>query len=132
MCELNVSVSEDRTAAIDFPKRQVSHSILQWEAVKFTEEEYARLGVDRARVLELKDAYSHGATVEEAAKLVTEEMVHAYYVAGRPGEVADAIVELAREAETLGYDEIAFAKLGPDYETAINMLAHEVLPKLRQ
>lgn len=131
MCELNVSVSKDRAEAIDFPKRQVSHSILQWEAIKFTEEEYVRLGVDRARVLELKDAYANGATVEEAAKLVTEEMVKAYYVAGHPSEVADTIVELAREAEALGYDEIAFAKLGPDYETAINMLADEVVPRLR-
>jgi len=131
MVELNVSVSEDRAAAIEFPKRQVSHSILQWEALKFTQEEYMKLGVDRDKVLALRDLYAQGATIEEAAGLVTEEMVLSYYVAGRPDEVADQIVELASQAEELGYDEIAFAKLGPDYEKAIVMLADEVLPRLQ-
>jgi 5,10-methylenetetrahydromethanopterin reductase len=131
MVELNVSVSRDREAAIEFPKRQVSHSILQWEALKFTPEEYDRLGVEREKVLELKEAFADGATVEEAAALVTEEMVLNYYVAGRPEEVADQIVELSRQAEEMGYDEIAFAKLGPDYAEAINMLADSVIPRLR-
>lgn len=131
MVELNVSISEDRQAAIDFPKRQVSHSILQWEARGFTPEEYARLGVERQRVLELKKLYARGATIEEAASLVTEEMVRAYYVAGRPDEVADQILDLAGEAEALGYDEIAFAKLGPDYRKAIELLGGEVMGRIR-
>lgn len=131
MVELNVSVSRDRAAAIEFPKRQVSHSILQWEALKFTPEEYDRLGVERRKVLELKEAFARGATIEEAAGLVSEEMVLNYYVAGRPDEVADQIVELAGQAQEMGYDEIAFAKLGPDYEEAINMLADSVVPRLR-
>ncbi len=131
MVELNVSVSRDRDAAIEFPKRQVSHSILQWEALKFTPEEYDRLGVKREKVLELKDAFARGAAIEEAAGLVTEEMVLNYYVAGRPAEVADQIVDLAEQAQAMGYDEIAFAKLGPDYEEAINMLADSVVPRLK-
>lgn len=132
MVELNVSVSQDRAAAIEFPKRQVSHSILQWEALKFTPEEYDRLGVKREKVLELKEAYARGATIEEAASMVTEEMVLNYYVAGRPAEVADQIVDLAKKAQVMGYDEIAFAKLGPDYDEAINMLADSVIPRLRE
>ena len=131
MVELNVSVSQDRDAAIEFPKRQVSHSILQWEALKFTPEEYDRLGVEREKVLELKEMFAGGATVEEAAERVTEEMVLNYYVAGRPEEVADQIVDLAGQAQEMGYDEIAFAKLGPDYAEAINMLADSVIPRLR-
>ncbi len=131
MVELNVSVSQDRDAAIEFPKPQVSHSILQWEALNFTPEEYDRLGVEREKVLELKQAFAQGATVEEAAEMVTEEMVLNYYVAGRPEEVADQIVELSQQAQVLGYDEIAFAKLGPDYEEAINMLADSVMPRLK-
>jgi alkanesulfonate monooxygenase SsuD/methylene tetrahydromethanopterin reductase-like flavin-dependent oxidoreductase (luciferase family) len=31
VCELNVSISRDHEKAIEFPKRQVAHSILQWE-----------------------------------------------------------------------------------------------------
>ena len=132
MVELNVSVSRDRDAAIEFPKRQVSHSILQWEALKFTPEEYDRLGVERGKVLELKQAFAQGITIEEAAKMVTEEMVLNYYVAGRPEEVADQIVDLSEKAQEMGYDEIAFAKLGPDYEEAINMLADSVIPRLKE
>src|SRR5262247_1527344 len=101
ICELNVSISRNREQAIDFPKRQVSHSILQWEALGFTAEEYAKLGVQRERVLELRKAYASGATVEEASKLVTEAMVKAYYAAGTPEEVRDQIIELAGEAGRL-------------------------------
>ena len=131
ICELNVSLSRDREKAIAFPKRQVSHSILQWEALGFTSEEYAKLGVRREQVLNLRDAYAAGATVEEASTLVTEAMVKTYYAAGRPEEVRDQIIELAGEAGRLGYDHIAFAKLGPDYEEAINLLTEQVVPALK-
>jgi alkanesulfonate monooxygenase SsuD/methylene tetrahydromethanopterin reductase-like flavin-dependent oxidoreductase (luciferase family) len=131
VCELNVSISSDRVKAIEFPKRQVAHSILQWEALGFTQEEYAKMGVQREQVLKLKETFGAGATVEEASKLVTEHMVKTYYAAGTPNEVRDQIIELAGAAGKLGYDHIAFAKLGPDYEEAINLLADQVVPALR-
>jgi alkanesulfonate monooxygenase SsuD/methylene tetrahydromethanopterin reductase-like flavin-dependent oxidoreductase (luciferase family) len=131
VCELNVSISSDRDKAIEFPKRQVSHSILQWEALGFSAQEYAKLGVHREQVLKLKEAYASGATVEAASKLVTESMVKSYYAAGRPEEVRDQIIELVGAAGRLGYDHIAFAKLGPDYEEAIQLLANDVVPGLR-
>jgi alkanesulfonate monooxygenase SsuD/methylene tetrahydromethanopterin reductase-like flavin-dependent oxidoreductase (luciferase family) len=128
VCELNVSISSDRAKAIEFPKRQVAHSILQWEALGFTTDEYDKMGVNREQVLSLKRAFEAGATVEEAAKLVTEHMVKTYYAAGRPEEVTDQIIELLAAAESLGYDHVAFAKLGPDYEEAIELLAGQVVP----
>jgi alkanesulfonate monooxygenase SsuD/methylene tetrahydromethanopterin reductase-like flavin-dependent oxidoreductase (luciferase family) len=130
ICELNVSISRDRAMAIEFPKRQVSHSILQWEALGFTADEYARMGVHREQVLRLKEAFESGATVEQASELVTEHMVKTYYAAGTPEEVRDQIIELTRAAARLGYDQVAFAKLGPDYEEAINLLAKQVVPAL--
>jgi len=131
ICELNVSISRDRDMAIDFPKRQVAHSILQWEALGFTPEEYDKLRVERQQVLKLKQAFESGATVEQASTLVTQSMVRSYYAAGQPEEVRDQIIELARAAAGLGYDQIAFAKLGPDYEEAINLVADQVVPALR-
>lgn len=131
ICELNVSISRDRERAMDFPKRQVAHSILQFEALGFTPEEYAALKVDRNHVLSLEGRFAAGATIEEAASLVTEDMVRANYAAGRPDEVGGQILDLVRAAADLGYDQIAFAKLGPDYEEAIDLLAGEVLPALR-
>jgi alkanesulfonate monooxygenase SsuD/methylene tetrahydromethanopterin reductase-like flavin-dependent oxidoreductase (luciferase family) len=130
ICELNVSISSDRAKAIEFPKRQVAHSILQWEALGFTADEYGKMGVTREQVLGLKRAFEAGATVEEAAKLVTEHMVKTYYAAGRPEEVRDQIIELLAAAERLGYGHVAFAKLGPDYEEAIELLARQVVPAL--
>jgi alkanesulfonate monooxygenase SsuD/methylene tetrahydromethanopterin reductase-like flavin-dependent oxidoreductase (luciferase family) len=110
-CELNVSISSDRAQAIEFPKRQVAHSILQWEALSFTAEEYSKMGVAREQVLKLKEAFASGATVEQASALVTEHMVKAYYAAGKPEEVRDQIIELAGAAGRLGYDQVALAKL---------------------
>ena len=87
ICELNVSISSDRAQAIEFPKRQVAHSILQWEALSFTAEEYSKMGVAREQVLKLKDAFASGATVEQASALVTEHIIKTYYAAGKPEEV---------------------------------------------
>jgi len=88
------------------------------------------MGVTREQVLSLKRAFEAGATVEEASKLVTEHMVKTYYAAGRPEEVRDQIIELLAAAERLGYDHVAFAKLGPNYEEAIELLAGQVVPAL--
>lgn len=88
------------------------------------------MGVTREQVLSLKGAFEAGATVEEASKLVTEHMVKTYYAAGRPEEVRDQIIELLDAAGRLGYDHVAFAKLGPDYEEAIELLAAQVVPAL--
>jgi len=131
VCELNVSISADRERALDFPRRQVAHSILQWEALGFTAEEYAKMGVKREQVLKLKEAFESGATVEQAASLVSDHMVRCYYAAGRPEEVRDQIIELVSAAGRLGYDHVAFAKLGPDYDEAIRLLAEQVVPALR-
>ncbi|MGH7824020.1 MAG: LLM class flavin-dependent oxidoreductase [Candidatus Binatia bacterium] len=131
VCELNVSISLEHDKAIEFPKRQVAHSILQWEALGFTPEEYSKMGVKREQVLKLKQAFDSGATVEQASSLVTEHMVRTYYAAGKPEAVRDQIIELASAAARLGYDHIAFAKLGPDYEEAINLLAKQIVPALR-
>jgi len=131
VCELNVSISADRERALAFPRRQVAHSILQWEALGFTPDEYAKMGVAREQVLKLKQAFESGATIEQAAALVSDHMVRCYYAAGKPEEVRDQIIELAGAAGKLGYDHIAFAKLGPDYEEAINLLTKQVVPALR-
>ncbi|HET9917590.1 MAG TPA: LLM class flavin-dependent oxidoreductase [Candidatus Binatia bacterium] len=131
VCELNVSISADRERALDFPRRQVAHSILQWEALGFTPDEYAKMGVAREQVLKLKQAFESGATIEQAAALVSDHMVRCYYAAGKPEEVRDQIIDLAAAAGKLGYDHIAFAKLGPDYDQAIKLLAEQVVPALR-
>ncbi len=132
ICELNVSISRDRGQALEFPKRQAAHSVLQWEARGFCDADYDALGVRREEVLKLQECFRSGATVEQAAELVSEDIVRACYVAGRPDEVVEQIVTLSRAAAELGYDQIAFAKLGPNYDEAIELLAREVVPALKR
>ncbi len=123
VCELNLSVSADRRAAVEFPKRQVSHSVLQWEALGFGDDDYAALGVDRARVIGLREHYTAGGSVEDAAALVTDEMVHACYLAGHPDDVVEPARECLAAAGHLGYEQVVFAKLGPDYGEALGLLS---------
>ena len=131
MVELNVSVSRDRDAAIEFPKRQVSHSILQWEALKFTPEEYARLGVERGKGAGaqggVRTGRHHRGSRRAGDRRDGPELLRRR--ASRGGGGSDR--GPCRQAQVMGYDEIAFAKLGPDYEEAINMLADSVMPRLK-
>jgi hypothetical protein len=58
-------------------------------------------------------------------------MVRCDYAAGSPEAVRDQIIELVGAARRLAYDCIAFAKLRPDYDKAIKLLAKQVAPLLR-
>jgi alkanesulfonate monooxygenase SsuD/methylene tetrahydromethanopterin reductase-like flavin-dependent oxidoreductase (luciferase family) len=49
-------------------------------------------------------------------------------VAGGPEECRDQIAALLDQAARLNFSQVAFAKLGPDYEEAIKLLRHRVLP----
>ena len=130
MRELNVSISKDRKKALEYPKKQVVQAALQWETFGFTPEEYDALHVKREWVLELKKRIEAGANMAEAASVVNEDMVRACYVAGPPEEAVEQIVQLSEIAADLGYDQIALAKLGPDYQEAITLLADQIMPAL--
>jgi hypothetical protein len=48
--------------------------------------------------------------------------VKSCFVVGGPEECRDQLASLLIEAERLGFGQIAFAKLGPDYSAAITIL----------
>jgi alkanesulfonate monooxygenase SsuD/methylene tetrahydromethanopterin reductase-like flavin-dependent oxidoreductase (luciferase family) len=77
----------------------------------------------------LEEAFSNGATVPEASKLVTDEAVKSCFVAGSPEECQHQIEQLMDTAQTLDFDQVCFAKLGPDYAEAITLLRDEILSK---
>jgi alkanesulfonate monooxygenase SsuD/methylene tetrahydromethanopterin reductase-like flavin-dependent oxidoreductase (luciferase family) len=131
VAELNVSISRDRARARQFPRRQVAHSVLGLEALEFSREELARLGIEPERIAGLRERFTAGATIEEAAALVEDRMVDAYYLAGTPDDVVPRVLEVVEQARGLGIDQIVFAKLGPDYAEAIDCLGREVLPRVR-
>ncbi|HEY7061195.1 MAG TPA: LLM class flavin-dependent oxidoreductase [Chloroflexota bacterium] len=131
VAELNVSIGRDRARARHFPRRQLAHSLLGLEVLPYSHAELDRLGLDPERIARLRERFAAGATIEEAADLVEDRMVDAYYLAGTPEDVAPRAIEVVREAREHGIDQIAFAKLGPDYAEAIDCLAADVLPHLR-
>jgi alkanesulfonate monooxygenase SsuD/methylene tetrahydromethanopterin reductase-like flavin-dependent oxidoreductase (luciferase family) len=129
---VNVSILRNRAKAREFALPQVAHSIISLKVANFTREDFAQLGVDPDRVDRLDRMFSEGATIEEAAHVVDDKMISAYYLAGTPEEVAPAAIRLAKELENYGIDELVFSKIGPDYGESLDLLGTEVLPHLRK
>ncbi len=104
----------------------------------FTRDDFRKLGlsdadleiIDRLREGFATGTTAEGATFEELAKIVPDSLVDASFLAGTPEEIVDRVGEFLDVAAELGFDEISFAKLGPDYEEALHLLGSEVLPKL--
>ena len=133
VAELNVSISHNRDEAREFSKKYMAHAIMSLDKMGFTPDEYSKLGIsgsDQQAIGHLKKLFDGGSTVHEAARAVPDSMVDAGFIAGTPEEVAENAMEFLHAAEDLGFDAIAFAKLGPDYGEALHLLSTEVLPKL--
>ena len=126
-CELNVSISHDSERALNFAKPYVSHILPTLREMGFSDDELFSLGVEPKLVDKLENAFRNGATVSEAVKLVPDKAVRSCFIAGRPDECREQILHLMDEADRLGFGQVCFAKLGPDYEEAITLLRKEVL-----
>ncbi|MBI2357766.1 MAG: LLM class flavin-dependent oxidoreductase [Deltaproteobacteria bacterium] len=132
VCELNLAVASDGERAVAEAKKYTAHHMVSLQALGYTPEEFGRLGIDYAQVDRLREGLHAGMTIEEAARdLVTDAMARACFVAGSPGQCVEPVLELAGQAQRLGFDQISFAKLGPDYAETIRFLSAEILPKLR-
>ena len=130
VCEINISVSNDYEKARAFPKRYIAHMLVVLEAMGFSDTEFAALGVDRQIVLRIKHAFEAGGTIENVAPLISDKMVDAGFIAGTPRDCAQALEEMCARAQEYGFDQICLAKLGPNYEEAITLLARDLLPSI--
>ena len=128
ICELDISVSRDRDRALQFAKPSVAGIILNLERIGFSDDEFHTLGIAPRLVQLLKEACAGGATVHAASTLIPDDAVTSCFVAGGPEECRDQIAALMDQAKRLHFGQIAFAKLGPDYDEAIKLLRHQVLP----
>jgi alkanesulfonate monooxygenase SsuD/methylene tetrahydromethanopterin reductase-like flavin-dependent oxidoreductase (luciferase family) len=130
---LNISISKDRKEARRFALPQVAHSVVSLKVAGFTPQEFETVGIDPVRVDRLQDAFTKGGgvTIEEAAQLVDDPMIDAYYLAGTPDDVLPSLVKLSRELADVGIEELAFSKLGYDYNASLDLIAKEVFPKLQ-
>ena len=128
ICELDIAISRDRQRALQFARPYVAGILLNLERVGFSDDEFHNLGIAPRLVLSLKQACAGGATVHAASTLIPDDAVTSCFVAGSPEECRDQIAALIDQAERLNFGQIAFAKLGPDYDEAIKLLRHQVLP----
>ena len=128
VCELDVSISRDRQLALRFAKPYVAHILMALEFMGFSHDEYRAMDIEPGLINSLKDAFAGGATLQSVAPLIPDDTVTSCFVAGGPEECRDQIAELIEEAERLEFGQIAFAKLGPDYDEAIELLRRKVLP----
>lgn len=131
VAELNLSIADDREVARAFPKPYITHMLIGMRHMGFSDSELSDLDIDPAVVDEIEAAFADGATIREASELVTDAMVEATFVAGTPEECLEQVHELADIAADHDIDQLVFAKLGPDYERAIDLLSEDVIPALR-
>jgi 5,10-methylenetetrahydromethanopterin reductase len=132
VCEINISVSNDYERARVFPRRYIAHMLLVLDALGFSDAEFSALEIDPKAVKKIKAAFSAGGTIEEVAPMITEPMVDAGFIAGRPRDCIEKLEEMCSYARAYGFDQICLAKLGPDYEEAITILAQDILPSIVQ
>jgi 5,10-methylenetetrahydromethanopterin reductase len=131
VCELNLAVSEEPDVALAEAKKYAAHHMVSLQALGYSPEEFGRIGVDEEQVNRIRDGLHSGMTIELASReLVTDSMAQACFIAGRPSDCVEPILELAAEAQRLGFEQISFAKLGRDYASVIRFLSDEVLPRL--
>jgi alkanesulfonate monooxygenase SsuD/methylene tetrahydromethanopterin reductase-like flavin-dependent oxidoreductase (luciferase family) len=128
ICELDISVSRNRQRALQFAKPYVARILLNLELMGFSDDEFHTLGLAPGLILLLKEACARGATVQAASTLIPDDAVTSCFVAGGPEDCRDQIAGLIGEAERLNFGQIALAKLGPEYDEAIELLRHDVLP----
>ncbi|MDH3442912.1 MAG: LLM class flavin-dependent oxidoreductase [Deltaproteobacteria bacterium] len=127
VCEMDVSISRDRELALRFAKPYVAHILMALEYMGFTQDEFRAMDIEPELINSLKEASAHGATLQAAATIIPDDAVTSCFVAGGPEECRDQIAGLFAEAERLKFGQIAFTKLGPDYDEAIKLLRHHVL-----
>jgi alkanesulfonate monooxygenase SsuD/methylene tetrahydromethanopterin reductase-like flavin-dependent oxidoreductase (luciferase family) len=128
ICEMDISVSRDRQRALQFARPSVAGILLNLERMGFSDDEFYTLGIAPRLRQSLREAIGGGATVRAASTVIPDDVVTRCFVAGGPEECRDQIAGLIDQAERLQFGQIAFAKLGPDYDEALELLRYQALP----
>jgi len=127
ICELDISVAKDRRHALDFARPLAANILIHLEGMGFKADDYRALGLEPQLIASLHQACRHGASVNEAAGILSDDAVKRCVIAGSPEECRDQLSEFASQAERLGFRQIALAKLGSDWAEAIGLLRNRVL-----
>lgn len=123
VAEINVSLSADRAAARRYAGPFAATVIDHLRATGYAADDFRRLGVEPEDVERLVAARRAGATEDAAAAMVTDGMIDATVIAGDPEACAPRLGAACAAAVRLGFHQVMFSKLGPDYNEAITLLA---------
>jgi len=128
IAEIDIAVSKDRREALEFARPRVAGIISNLDRQGFTDDEFHLLGIAPRLVRSLREACASGVSLAAASTLIPDGSVTACFVAGGPEECRDQLAPLLERAGRLKFNQVALAKLGPDYEEAIKLLRDRVLP----
>jgi alkanesulfonate monooxygenase SsuD/methylene tetrahydromethanopterin reductase-like flavin-dependent oxidoreductase (luciferase family) len=122
ICEMDVSIARERERAFEFARPYAAHVLRHLPDMGFGSDDFRRLGIEPRLVESMNEACNQGVTLETASTLLSDDAVKSCFVVGSPEECRDQLAVLLNEAQRLGFGQVAFAKLGPDYGEAITLL----------
>jgi 5,10-methylenetetrahydromethanopterin reductase len=130
IAEIKISLSNDREAAREFVKESAGHRVLNMYRRGYSHEDIQKLGVCLEDVEQLDQADQAGVSDAGFDDLVTDEMIDAIFIAGKPQECVERMIEVQNIAQDQGFHQLMFSELGPDIDEALSLLCDEVIPAL--
>lgn len=122
ICEIDVSLSRDRASAFAYARPFAAHVLVHLESMGLSADDFQALAIEPRLVDSLIEACRGGATIQAASAQLSDDAVKSCFVVGSPEECRDQLAALMEDAERLKFGQMAFAKLGPDYDEAIGLL----------
>ena len=75
VCEINLAISEEPKEALAEAKKYSAHHMVSLQALGYSPEEFAHIGIDYEQVNRIREALHSGMTIEQASReLVTDAM----------------------------------------------------------
>lgn len=129
---LHVSVSRDGDAARRFAKRMGAGALIGGHLLK---QRMLQLPVPESTMNAVQDAHRQGKTVDEMIDLIGDELLAEVgtVIAGTPEQCLAQLDVMLRAAQPYKFDIFDMASpLGPDWDEAIDLICHEIIPELQR
>ena len=130
IAEIKISLSNDREAARGFVKESAGHRVLNMYRRGYTNDDIKKMGLQLEDVHQLDQAEKAGVTKAAFDDLVTDDMIDAIFIAGKPEECVERMIEIQEIAEGQGFHQLMFSELGPDIGEGLSLLCDEIITVL--
>ena len=130
IAEIKISLSNDREAARGFVKESAGHRVLNMYRRGYTNDDIKKMGLQLEDVHQLDQAEKAGVTKAAFDDLVTDDMIDAIFIAGKPEECVERMIEVQEIAEGQGFHQLMFSELGPDISEGLSLLCDEIITVL--